>query len=106
MDPVITSPGASAPGVDVLLMWHMHQPDYRDLSTGEFRMPWVYLHALKDYSDMAWHLEQNPGARVVVNFVPVLLDQLEDYADQFASHHLRDPLLRLLDHDDNTPLTA
>jgi alpha-amylase/alpha-mannosidase (GH57 family) len=95
----------AAPGVDVLLMWHMHQPDYRDLSTGEFRMPWVYLHALKDYSDMAWHLEQNPQVRVVVNFVPVLLDQLEDYADQFASRHLRDPLLRLLDHDEQVPLT-
>lgn len=92
-------------GVDVLLMWHMHQPDYRDLATGQFQMPWVYLHALKDYSDMAWHLEQNPGVRVVVNLVPVLLEQLEDYADQFASLHLRDPLLSLLAHDDNTPLT-
>jgi alpha-amylase/alpha-mannosidase (GH57 family) len=96
---------ATPEGIDLLLMWHMHQPDYRDLTTGEFQMPWVYLHALKDYADMAWHLEQNPGVRVVVNFVPVLLDQLEDYVDQFSSRHLRDPLLRLLCHDESVPLT-
>jgi alpha-amylase/alpha-mannosidase (GH57 family) len=74
----------------------MHQPEYRDYATGEFREPWVYLHAMKDYTDMASHLEQHPGVRAVVNFTPVLLDQLEDYADQFASSRLRDPMLRLL----------
>jgi alpha-amylase/alpha-mannosidase (GH57 family) len=91
--------------LDLVLLWHMHQPDYRDTATGEFRLPWVYLHAAKDYSDMAWHLESHPGVRAVVNLVPVLLDQLEDYADQFASGRLRDPLLRLLVRDPATPLT-
>ncbi len=112
------APGAAAPGpapaavtapaagLDLLLMWHMHQPDYRDRSTGEFLMPWVYLHAAKDYSDMAWHLEQHPGMRAVVNFVPVLLDQIEDYCDQFALGVLRDPLLRLLARGEQTPLSA
>jgi alpha-amylase/alpha-mannosidase (GH57 family) len=80
----------------LVLLWHMHQPEYRDPASGEFRMPWVYLHALKDYADMAWHLENHPGVRAVVNFSPVLLEQLEDYAAQFASRTLRDPLLRLL----------
>ena len=74
----------------------MHQPDFRDFSTGEFTQPWVYLHAIKDYSDMAAHLENHPGVHAVVNLVPVLLDQLEDYADQFATGKMRDPLLRLL----------
>ena len=46
------------------LYWHMHQPDYRDSITGEYVLPWTYLHALKDYTDMAWHLEANPAARV------------------------------------------
>ena len=92
--------------VDFVLMWHMHQPDYRDHASGEFTLPWVYLHAMKDYADMAWHLEQQAGMRAVVNFAPVLLDQLEDYAGQFAAGTLRDPLLRLLAHDDATPLTA
>lgn len=49
---------------------------------------------------MAHHLENHPGIRLVVNFVPVLLDQLEDYADQFAGGTIRDPLLRLLSAPD------
>lgn len=32
----------------LVLLWHMHQPDYRDYATGEFREPWVYLHAIKE----------------------------------------------------------
>ena len=90
---------------DLVLLWHMHQPDYRDQATGEFTEPWVYLHAIKDYADMAAHLERHTGVRAVVNLVPVLLDQIEDYADQFATGTLRDPLLRLLARDDSTPLT-
>ena len=96
---------ATGPGVDLLLLWHMHQPDYRDRSTGEFTMPWVYLHAIKDYADMAWHLEQHPAMRAVVNFVPVLLDQIEDYCDQFQAGPLRDPLLRLLARSETTALS-
>ena len=82
--------------VDVVLMWHMHQPDYRDAVGGRFLLPWVYLHAIKDYADMAAHLERHPGVRAVVNFVPVLLDQLDDYARQFDDGVVRDPLLGLL----------
>ena len=78
------------------LYWHMHQPDYRDTISGQYILPWTYLHAMKDYTDMAYHLEANPKARVTFNFVPVLLDQLEDYEDQFASGHVRDPLLAML----------
>jgi alpha-amylase/alpha-mannosidase (GH57 family) len=92
--------------LDLVLLWHMHQPDYRDLASGEFAQPWTYLHAIKDYTDMAAHLERHPGARAVVNFTPVLLEQLEDYAGQFASGRIRDPLLRLLARDEATPLDA
>lgn len=78
------------------LYWHMHQPDYRDLSTNQYVLPWTYLHAIKDYSDMAYHLEKNPKARVSFNFVPILLDQLLDYSNQFEENNIRDPLLALL----------
>lgn len=78
------------------LYWHMHQPDYRDLATNEYVLPWTYLHAIKDYSDMAYHLEINPVARVSFNFVPILLEQLEDYTQQFKQNTIRDPLLALL----------
>lgn len=82
--------------LNLVLLWHMHQPDYRDYATNEFVLPWVYLHAIKDYTDMAYHLEMHPKTKAIVNFVPILLDQLEDYAEQFSSGQIRDPLLRLL----------
>ncbi|MFM6978755.1 MAG: glycoside hydrolase, partial [Methylophilaceae bacterium] len=78
------------------LYWHMHQPDYRDTLTGEYVLPWTYLHAIKDYTDMAYHVEQNPHVKVTFNFVPVLLDQIEDYVQQFDSGEIRDPLLAML----------
>jgi len=90
---------SEAKKLELAFLWHMHQPDYRDHATGEFRRPWTYLHALKDYTDMAGHLERHPQVRAVVNFVPVLLDQIEDYVRQFDAGAFRDPLLRLLARD-------
>ncbi|MBI1173657.1 MAG: glycoside hydrolase [Sideroxydans sp.] len=89
----------------LILCWHMHQPDYRNRVTGEFELPWTYLHAIKDYTDMAHHLEQHPGARAVLNFVPSLIDQLVDYGQQFASGEMRDPLLAMLALPDMDKLT-
>lgn len=85
----------------LVLCWHMHQPHYRDALDGTYRLPWVYLHAIKDYSDMVWHLELCPDAHVVVNFAPVLLEQLSDYQQQMrcwleSGEPMRDPLLNLL----------
>lgn len=82
---------------DLAFLWHMHQPDYRHPVSGHFTRPWVLLHAIKDYADMASHLERHPGVRCTVNFVPALLDQIEDYCEQLASRQWRDPLLRMLD---------
>lgn len=70
----------------VVFLWHMHQPDYRDIMTGEYYFPWTYLHAIKDYVDMAAHIEEYPQAKAVVNFAPILLEQLDDYAQQITSH--------------------
>lgn len=68
----------------VVFLWHMHQPDYRNIMTGEYYFPWTYLHALKDYVDMVAHLEAQPKARAVFNFAPILLEQLDDYAQQIT----------------------
>ena len=85
----------------VVLCWHMHQPQYRDLVSGAYHLPWTYLHAIKDYTDMAAHLEAAPDARAVVNFAPILLEQIEDYARQVDgfltnSVSIQDPLLAAL----------
>jgi alpha-amylase/alpha-mannosidase (GH57 family) len=85
----------------LVLCWHMHQPEYRDLRTGEFILPWTYLHVIKDYVDMAAHLEAVPKARAVVNFAPILLEQIEEYARQVNGYlhdriSITDPLLAAL----------
>jgi len=72
--------------MSVVLCWHMHQPEYRDQRTGKIHLPWTYLHAIKDYVDMAAHLEAVPGGKAVVNFAPILLEQIEDYAEQIRSY--------------------
>jgi len=64
----------------------MHQPEYRDLATGEFSLPWSYLHVIKDYIDMVAHLESVPKAKAVVNFAPILLEQIEEYARQVNAY--------------------
>ena len=86
----------------VVLCWHMHQPDYLDRIGNEFQLPWVYLHAIKDYVDMAAHLEAVPEAKAVINFSPVLLEQLDEYEHQIrgclkGTEPIRDPLLAVLD---------
>ena len=88
----------------VVFCWHMHQPEYRDLQTGEFILPWTYLHVIKDYVDMAAHLEAVPKAKAVVNFAPILLEQIEEYAKQvngYLNHHtaITDKLLAALVSD-------
>lgn len=85
----------------VVLCWHMHQPHYFDQESGQYQLPWTYLHAIKDYVDMAAIIEAVPGARAVVNFAPTLLEQLDDYAAQVRNYltrgkPLKDPLLATL----------
>ncbi|MEI7993308.1 MAG: glycoside hydrolase family 57 protein [Methylococcaceae bacterium] len=85
----------------LVLCWHMHQPEYRDLHSGEFKLPWTYLHVIKDYVDMVAHLEAVPEAKAVINFAPILLDQIEEYANQVNGYlhnglSITDPLLAAL----------
>ncbi|HVW70962.1 MAG TPA: glycoside hydrolase family 57 protein [Steroidobacteraceae bacterium] len=95
---------ASGARLPVVLLWHMHQPQYRDALTGRYVLPWTYLHAIKDYTDMAAHLESNPAARAVVNFSPVLIEQIQEIGSRVAEHlrsgaPLPDPVLALLGPD-------
>ncbi len=69
----------------VALLWHMHQPYYEDLVTREHILPWVRLHALKDYYGMVALLEEFPRVRATFNLVPSLLTQLEAFAEGRAA---------------------
>jgi alpha-amylase/alpha-mannosidase (GH57 family) len=66
--------------VHLVMLWHMHQPQYRDPETGRYVLPWTRLHALKDYWGMVQVLEEVPGFHATFNVVPALGMQLEEYA--------------------------
>jgi alpha-amylase/alpha-mannosidase (GH57 family) len=73
----------------VAILWHMHQPYYEDLATGEHILPWVRMHALKDYYGMAALLREFPAMKLTFNLVPSLLVQLEAFAeDRARDRHL------------------
>jgi alpha-amylase/alpha-mannosidase (GH57 family) len=79
------------PVLRVLILWHQHQPFYKDLVTGEYRLPWVRLHALKDYYGMVKLLDEFPGVHQTFNLVPSLITQIQDYVAGTA----QDPFLQV-----------
>ena len=79
------------PSLRVILLWHQHQPFYKDLVTGEYRLPWVRLHALKDYYGMVKLLDEFPNVHQNFNLVPSLVAQIQDYVAGTA----QDPFLEV-----------
>jgi alpha-amylase/alpha-mannosidase (GH57 family) len=79
------------PTVRVVVLWHQHQPFYKDLVTGEYRLPWVRLHALKDYYGMVKLLDEFPNVHQTFNLVPSLIYQIQDYVAGTA----QDPFLKV-----------
>jgi alpha-amylase/alpha-mannosidase (GH57 family) len=92
----------------VTILWHMHQPYYEDLATGEHVLPWVRMHGLKDYYGMAALMREFPQMRLTFNLVPSLLVQLEAFAEGRARDwHLElglKPAELLTEHDRATML--
>ncbi|HET7441899.1 MAG TPA: hypothetical protein VFJ47_11410, partial [Terriglobales bacterium] len=79
------------PVLRVIVLWHQHQPFYKDLVTGECRLPWVRLHALKDYYGMVKLLDEFPDVHQTFNLVPSLITQIQDYVAGTA----QDPFLQV-----------
>src|ERR1700687_3961306 len=75
----------------VVVLWHQHQPFYKDLMTGQYRLPWTRLHALKDYYGMVKLLDEFPQVHQTFNLVPSLIAQIEDY----VSGEAQDPFLQV-----------
>jgi alpha-amylase/alpha-mannosidase (GH57 family) len=75
--------------IHLAVLWHQHQPYYPDDVTGENPMPWVRLHASKDYWGMAQLLREIPEFHATINLVPSLLVQLQKYEEGHEDTHLR-----------------
>ncbi len=87
-----TGSSKASPTIRLVLLWHMHQPFYKDMVTGEYRLPWVRLHALKDYYGMVKLLDEFPQVHQNFNLVPSLVAQIQDY----VSGQAHDPLFDLI----------
>src|SRR5215217_7982701 len=83
-------PGTKMPRIYLCFVWHMHQPFYKDLVSGEYKLPWTRMHGLKDYYGMVKVLEDFPEVHQTFNLVPSMLVQIEEY----ASGQAQDPFLK------------
>jgi alpha-amylase/alpha-mannosidase (GH57 family) len=90
-----------APKLYVALLWHQHQPIYRDTRSasgrGSYRQPWVRLHATRDYYSMAAMVAQHPEIHLTINLSPSLLWQIEDYVQSGATDRALDLTLQPAD---------
>jgi alpha-amylase/alpha-mannosidase (GH57 family) len=75
------------PQIYLCFLWHMHQPFYKDLGTGEYKLPWTRMHALKDYYGMVGILEEFPKVKQTFNLVPSMMVQVAEYASGAARDH-------------------
>lgn len=75
--------------LSIAFYWHMHQPVYQLTPQGDYIMPWVRLHAVKDYLDMMMWVEKFDNLKLNFNYVPVLLDSLIDYENGAHDIHSR-----------------
>ncbi len=66
--------------IHLVVLWHMHQPQYRDPESGRYVLPWTRLHAIKDYWGMVRVLQDSPRFHATFNVVPSLGMQIEEYA--------------------------
>ena len=77
------------PSLYLAILWHQHQPLYKDISAssqkGSYLYPWVRLHAIRDYYSMAAIVAQHPGIHLTINLTPSLLWQIEDYLEHGAT---------------------
>lgn len=76
----------SKQSLNLCFFWHMHQPDYRG-SDGVMKMPWVFLHAIKDYYEMPWLLSQYIGLKATFNITSPLIEQLNLYKDPLQNDY-------------------
>ncbi|MFI3300904.1 MAG: glycoside hydrolase family 57 protein [Candidatus Gastranaerophilales bacterium] len=68
--------------LSIAFYWHFHQPIYQLSPNSDFVMPWVRLHAIKDYFDMVNILDNHPNIKLNFNIVPILLDALIEYSEK------------------------
>lgn len=76
--------------LSIAFYWHMHQPVYQLSDNSDFLMPWVRLHAIKDYYHMIKILDKFQNLKLNFNLVPALITGLKEYGENgFHDLHSR-----------------
>lgn len=65
--------------LNVIVVFHNHQPFYKDPTSLTYILPWVRLHAAKDYYRMPYIVSQYPEVKISFDLSGSLIDQLFDY---------------------------
>ena len=78
--PVIENGGVEKmdDALNLAIIFHQHQPYYKNKLTNTYEMPWVRVHAMTEYVDSPGILSQT-DAKVTYNLVPSFIEQLVDY---------------------------
>jgi len=72
--------------IKVAFLWHQHQPYYKE--DGEYLLPWVRFHGVKDYWDMVRILDDYPKIKQTFNLAPSLIVQIIDYVKNRAEDRI------------------
>ncbi|MFA4668166.1 glucodextranase DOMON-like domain-containing protein [Pyrococcus kukulkanii] len=65
--------------LNVIIVWHQHQPYYYDPIQGIFTRPWVRLHAANNYWKMAYYLSKYPEVHATIDLSGTLIYQIAQY---------------------------
>ncbi|MFQ5453288.1 MAG: hypothetical protein ACE5D6_03780, partial [Candidatus Zixiibacteriota bacterium] len=90
--------------VKLAILWHMHQPNYQESNSSKLVMPWVRLHAIKDYLDMPLIAARYDKVKVNFNLVPCLIDQIELYLNGGSDPHLDLSRIKAVDLNESQQL--
>ena len=66
--------------LNLAIIFHQHQPYYKNKLTGMVEMPWVRVHGMTEYVDSPGILS-NTDTKVTYNLVPSFIEQLLDYSE-------------------------
>jgi len=66
--------------LNLAIVFHQHQPYYKNKLTGMVEMPWVRVHAMTEYVDSPGILS-GTDTKITYNLVPSFIEQLLDYSE-------------------------
>ena len=74
--------------LNLIIVWHNHQPFYKDPVANIYILPWVRLHGAKDYYRMPEIVSKYPDAKVTFDLSGSLINQIKDYINGAKDRNL------------------